>query len=402
MAKFHYIASNLAGKVIEGDITAESSAAVLGWMSGQGLRPVAIKEVKIKAWLNRSLSDSIGIEDKVFLTKYLALMLKVGTDLFRAIDILVADFDKPAVKTLLLEIRETIGKGQPLHTAFARRPTDFSPVFVSLIKAGEQSGNLDKVFDRLSKDTEKEKQLRSRVKSALIYPVILVGMSLTILFLMVTLVLPKIAETFMTGNVQPPTFSRIVFAIGLFLRDHLLIILPVLIASIISLIFFLAKTKSGRRVWTQIVNHTPVVKGVVKKMALQRLAMTFSSLLRSGTPILDALEISADAVGSDELSSTLRRIARDGVAKGLTVGEAFRRESYFPRIVSNLISVSEQAGHMEEVLETLAEFYEVEVDASIKNLVAFLEPVLLLCIGIVIAVIALAIIVPVYQLIGQV
>ena len=402
MARFHYIASNMEGKILEGDIAADNSAAVLGWMSDQGLKPIAIKEIKEKSWMRKSLGESISIEDKVFLTKYLALMLRVGTDLFKAIDILVSDFDKPSVKSLLLEVKDTLGKGQPLYTAFLKRPNDFSSVFVSLIRAGEESGNLESVFSRLSKDTEKEKELRSRIKSALIYPVILVGLSLVILFLMVTLALPKIAETFLTGDVQPPLFSRIVFGTGLFLRDNMLIILPAFSILVFALFFFFAKTKVGKGVWARIINNTPVIKGVIKKMALQRFARTLSSLMRSGTPILDALEISADAVGSIELSSVLRRIAREGLAKGLTMGEAFRKEPYFPKTVSNLIGVSEQAGHMEDVLETLGEFYEGEIDSSIKTLVAFLEPMLLLVIGIVIATIALAIIVPVYQLVGTI
>jgi len=381
---------------------ADNSAAVLGWMSSQGLKPVAIKEIKERSWMKKTIGETLSIEDKVFLTKYLALMLKVGTDLFRAIDILAADFDKPAVKSLLAEIKDIIGKGQPLYTAFARHPKDFSQVFVSLVKAGEESGNLESVFARLSRDTEKEKDLRSRIKGALIYPIILVGLSLTILFLMVTFALPKIAETFLTGDVEPPLFSRIVFSVGLFLRNNLLIILPVFLAAIIAFFFFFSRTSVGRSVWTRIINNIPIIRGVLKKMAIQRFAATLSSLMRSGTPILDALEISADAVGSAELSATLRRIAREGITKGLTMGEAFRREAYFPKIVSNLIGVSEQAGHMEDVLETLAGFYENEVDSSIKTLVAFLEPMLLLVIGVVVAIIALAIIVPVYQLVGQI
>jgi type II secretory pathway component PulF len=402
MARFHYIASNMSGGVLEGDIMADNSAAVLGWMSSQGLKPVAIKEIKERSWMKKTIGETLSIEDKVFLTKYLALMLKVGTDLFRAIDILAADFDKPAVKSLLAEIKDIIGKGQPLYTAFARHPKDFSQVFVSLVKAGEESGNLESVFARLSRDTEKEKDLRSRIKGALIYPIILVGLSLTILFLMVTFALPKIAETFLTGDVEPPLFSRIVFSVGLFLRNNLLIILPVFLAAIIAFFFFFSRTSVGRSVWTRIINNIPIIRGVLKKMAIQRFAATLSSLMRSGTPILDALEISADAVGSAELSATLRRIAREGITKGLTMGEAFRREAYFPKIVSNLIGVSEQAGHMEDVLETLAGFYENEVDSSIKTLVAFLEPMLLLVIGVVVAIIALAIIVPVYQLVGQI
>ncbi|MBU2101602.1 type II secretion system F family protein [Patescibacteria group bacterium] len=402
MAKFHYIASNIQGKMIEGDITAGSAASVLGWMSDQGLRPVSVKETEVGSWMKKSFKESINMEDKVFITKYLALMLRVGTDLFKAIDILVADFDKQAVKSLLLEIKDTLGKGQPLYTAFANHPNEFSPVFVSLIRAGEETGNLEEAFGRLSKDIEKEKALKSKVKAALIYPVILVGLSLTILFLMVTFALPKIAETFIGGDAEIPTFSRIVFSTGLFFRNYILVILPIFATATFGMFYFFSKTTGGKKIGARIIASTPVIKGVVKKMAIQRFAGTLASLLKSGTPILDALEVTADAVGSSELEAVLRRIAREGIKKGLTVGEAFRKEPYFPKVVANLIGVSEQAGHMEDVLETLAEFYEGEIDSSIKTLVSFLEPMLLLVIGIIVAIIALAIIVPVYQLVGQI
>lgn len=402
MARYHYIASDANGQVVEGDVEAQSSAAVLGWMSDQGLSPVSVKAKEKKNIFKRNLGDKVTVEDKVFITKYLALMLRVGTDLFRAIDILVADFDKPSVKSILLEVKDSLGKGQPLHTAFANHPKDFSPVFVSLIKAGEQSGNLEEVFEKLSRDLEKQKELQSKIKSSLIYPFILVGLSLVVLFLMITIALPRIAETFLTGGVDPPTFSKIVFSMGIFLRDYMWLALPLIIGGIIGLWYFFAKTAGGKKVARRIVMRTPVVKDVVQKIALQRFATTLASLMKSGTPILDALEITADSVGSGELKSVLQRVSRDGIAKGLTVGEAFRRETYFPRVVVNLISVSEKAGHMEEVLQTLSDFYESEIDSSIKILVSFLEPVLLLVIGVVVGLIALAIIVPVYQLVGTI
>ena len=403
MPRFHYIASDKSGRVVEGDMVAQSEASVLGWMSDQDLKPVAIKTLDKKNIFTKSIGgDKITLEDKVFITKYLALMLRVGTDLFKAIDILVADFEKQAVKSFLLEVKDSLGKGQPLHTAFERHPKEFSPVFISLIKAGEASGNLEAVFERLSGDLEKENELRSRIKSSMIYPFILVGLSLVVLFLMVSLALPRIAETFLNGGIDPPAFSRAVFSMGLFIRDYMWLVLPLILISAFSTWYFFAKTLSGKRVGQQIIRKTPVVKDVVLKISLQRFAATLASLLRSGMPILDAIEVTANAVGSEQLKTVLMRISRDGIAKGMTVGEAFRKETYFPRVVVNLVAISEQTGHMDEVLETLSKFYESEIDGSIKILVSFLEPVLLLVIGVVVGLIALAIIVPVYQLVGQI
>jgi type II secretory pathway component PulF len=402
--RFHYVASAPTGKMIEGDIDAGAPAQVLEWMAGQGYKPISIKAItaeSAKGWKG-AIGQKITLADKVFLTKYLALMLKVGTDLFRAIDILINDFDKPILKTFLVEVRESLSQGKPFYTTFANYPQYFSSVIVNLIKAGEKSGNLENVFDNVSTNLEKDQDLQNRVKAALIYPVILVGVAMLVLTLMVVFVLPRIANVFSQTGVRPPLFSRIVFAIGLFFGSYSYIVIPLFIATAVFLWYFFFKNKIGRAMRSRILAKTPVVKNIIQRLAIQRFASTFASLLRAGLPIIEAIEITASAVGSDELKEALLRIAKEGIAKGLTVGEAFRRETYFPRVVTNLIAISEKAGHMEEVLETLSDFYASEVDASVKVLVSFLEPVLLLSLGLVIGLIALAVIVPIYQLVSTI
>ena len=170
---------------------------------------------------------------------------------------------------------------------------------------------------------------------------------------------------------------------------------------IVSLWYLFAKTASGKRILYQFALKLPVIKTVLKQIALQRFAATLSSLLRAGLPILDSLEITAQTVGFGELKDSLMRISREGVAKGLTIGEAFRREAVFPRVVVNLMAISEKAGHIEDILSTLANFYGGEIEAAIKTMVSFLEPALLVGIGIIIGTIAISIIVPIYQLVGQ-
>lgn len=402
--RYHYVASIASGKIIEGDIDVGSPSLVLKWMAEQGYKPISIKALTAetpKGW--RSLfGQKITLTDKVFLTRYLSLMLKVGTDLFRAIDILIGDFDKPILKSFLVEVREALSQGKPFYSTFSRYPRFFSPVIVNLIKAGEKSGNLENVFSNVSGNLEKDQELQNKVKAALIYPIILVGVSVMVLILMVVFVLPKIATVFSQTGVRPPLFSRVVFAIGLFFGQYSYIVIPLFLASVVFFWYFFFKNKIGRDVRSRILSKTPVIKNIVQQLAIQRFASTFASLLRAGLPILEALEITAGAVGSDELRDSLMRISKEGVAKGLTVGEAFRRETYFPRVVTNLIAISEKAGHMEDVLETLSDFYASEVDASVKILVSFLEPVLLLSLGLVIGLIALAIIVPIYQLVSTI
>ena len=400
---FHYIAAQHDGKVTEGDIDASTANDVLAILANRGMRPISLKVAKASsAGLGKRIfGQKITVDDKVFLTKYLALMLRVGTDLFKAIDILIDDFEKVAVKALLLEIRSNLEKGQPFYLTFSKYPRYFSSAFVNLIKAGESSGNLENVFNELSVSLQKEQELRRKIKAAITYPLILLVAASLMLMFLIMFALPKISSVFLSSSVQPPLFSRIVFAMGNFASSHIASILITIGLSIVSCWLALTRSIHLRRLVRRLLMKTPVIKTILRQIAFQRFATTLASLLKAGLPILDSLEITADAVGYDELRLSLLRIAREGIAKGVGIGEAFRRESIFPRVIANLMEISERAGHIEDALMTLSTFYESEIDSSIKVLLSFLEPILLFGIGIVIGSIALAIIVPIYQLIGN-
>ncbi len=401
--KFHYVAYDKDGRKLEDDFIAEATSEVIHYLTNKGLKPVSIEAQKATAAdpSRRVFGQKITINDKIFLTKYLALMLKVGTDIFKAIDILIHDFNKPVLKSLLVEVRTNLEKGQPLYTTFARYPHYFSAVFINLIKAGESSGNLEQAFADLNVSLEKEKDLKGKIKAALIYPLLLLGLSFVILIFLITFALPKIAAVFEGGGIQPPVFSRIVFAVGLYLGNHIVIIIPSIVAVLALIAIFFLKMSLGKKVLAYLGARLPVFKGVVERVALQRFATTLSSLMKSGLPILNSLEITAGAVNHAGIRHALERIAREHIPKGITLGESFRREPAFPSVVSNLIGISERTGHLDEILQTLSGFYEAEVESSLKTLVAFIEPMLLLVIAVVVGTIALSIIVPIYQLVGQ-
>ena len=398
--KFKYIASQPDGKIIENEINAEDTAEVLNFLVTHGLKPVSIKPVGggIIGGSRMIFQRSINLTDKIFLSKYLALMLKIGMGLLQAVNILIEDFDKPAMKSFLLEIRAGIEKGQPFYLAFARYPKVFNQAYVNLIKAGEASGNLEKVCEELTISLSKEKALRDQIRSALIYPILLLVMSVLILIFLVMFAIPKIAGVFMESGFNPPLFSKIVFSVGLFFGKFGIYILGVMVVGGFALLYAYKSTLFFRKLISGFINELPVVRKLLNKIALQRFAATLSSLIKAGMPLTDALEITAQTVSQPELREALIRISREGLARGLTVGEAFRREPFFPKVVVNLIGISEKAGHIEDVLGTLADFYASEIDSSLKTLVSFLEPALLLFIGVVIGLIALAIIIPIYQL----
>ncbi|MDP1706621.1 MAG: type II secretion system F family protein [bacterium] len=395
--QYKYLASQPDGKIVEGEMEAKDVAAVLDFLAKQGFRPINLQPVEKNNFFTRIFQTKINLTDQIFLSKYLALMLRIGTGLLQAINVLITDFDKPAIKALLLEIRANVERGLPLYSTFARYPKIFSQVYINLVKTGEASGNLDRVFEDVTELLSKQKDLRDQIKSALTYPVILLVGSLAILFFLTTYALPKIAGVFSQSGFQMPVFSRIVFGVGLFMGQHIFLIFGIL-AVVIMLIVYLAKTS---KIFSSIMSELPVVRDLFKKIALQRFAATMTSLIKAGLPMTEALEITAQAVSNVELQAALERISREGLAKGLTIGDAFRKEVYFPRVVVNLVAISEKAGRIEEVLAVLSDFYIKEIDSNLKTLVSFLEPFLLIFIGGIIGLIAVSVIIPIYQLTTQ-
>ena len=395
---YRYLASDKTGKMTEGEIDADNVGQVLQYLAGKELRPVNVTSTGEEIKSLRGIFGGIRTSDKVFLTKYLSLMLRVGTDLLSAINILLADFEKPAVRSILLEIRDNLSRGRPFFEAFANHPKVFSPVFINLVKAAEASGNLQQTFEDLSESLQREAELKNHILSALIYPLILLFAATAITLFLVIFAIPRIAKVFTDSGITPPIFSRIVFGIGLFVNEHLLLLAIMVFGLGVPAVIFFTQHPIGRRLLDRAVVRMPLLKGLYREIAIQRFAATLSSLMQAGLPILNAVRITADVVGSEEYKMSLIRITDEGLAKGLTIGEAFRRETIFPRVVVNLVAISEKAGHLAEVLGTLAEFYASSIDAKIRALVSVLEPMLLMGMGLVVGSIALAIIVPIYQL----
>jgi type II secretory pathway component PulF len=400
---FHYTATNKEGRLIENSGDFKDSETLLEHIKNQGLTPISIKAAKtLSGGIGKGvIGNPINLTDKIFLTKYLALMLKSGTDLFKAIDILIADFQKPAMKMLLMEVRQNLEKGLPFYTTFQSYPNIFSPVFTSLVRAGEASGNLERIFFDLSRSQEKERELKQKIKSALTYPILLVAASLGILVLLVTFAIPRISSMFNTGDMKIPPVTKAIFALSDFMSNHGLAVFGVIIGVIIFLVIFFKKTNPGKKIFNRIIYKMPVINKVMQKNSYQRFCSTFGSLMRAGLPILENLEITALTVGNDEMKEAVIRIGREGLAKGLTMGDAFRKEPVFPQTIRTLVAVGEKAGHTEDIFGTLTEFYETEVDMSVKSLVSLVEPLMLLIMGVMVGGIALAVILPVYQFVGQ-
>ena len=398
--RYNYTAVDRAGARTQGELDAETLDLALRQLAAQDLRPVTV----VPAGERRSgggggfFKGKITTADKVFLTRYLSLMLKVGTDLLSAVDILIEDFQKPAVREFLQQVKRNLAQGQQFYIAFAAYPNVFSPVFVNLVKAAEQSGTLQTTFEQLTNQLQRDEEVNRQVKTAMVYPAILLVVAVIIIVFLSLFALPRISKVFSDTSITPPLFSRIVFAFGGFVGDQIYFIAGFGIIAALSFYFGVIRTVTGRRLLQRALSNLPVVSNIYRDLAVQRFASTLSSLLKAGLPIIDSIHITADVVGIDSFQVALRRIADQGLARGMSIADSFRREVVFPSVITNLIAISENAGHLEEVLGTIAEFSATNIQASNKSHVAFLEPMLLLVMGMMVAVVALAIIIPIYQL----
>lgn len=400
---FHYVAQDKQGRVKEGHVSQPNLQAVLDFLASQNLKPISIRPIMLERSKKgiKLRRDLLSLTDKVFLTKYLALMLKVGTDLFSAIDILIEDFESGPARRFLLEIRSNLEKGQPFYLAFQNHPDYFSQVVINLIKAGESAGNLEKTLEQVSSDLEREKELSSKVKSALVYPMILVAASFFMIIFLATFAIPKLSQMFLTTGQSIPAYSRLVLNVGMFLNRNLIWVILICIGLPLGLFFYFTRNKKGKIYFSSLLEKIPVVKNLVEKMALERFASVLGSLIKAGMPIIQAVEVTAQAVGNPKYEAALTRIAKEYLARGMSIGDSFKKEKIFPAIISNLLAIGEKAGHTEEILHTLSTFYESEIDVALKTLVSFIEPALLVIIGVIVGGIALSLIVPVYQLVGQ-
>src|SRR3989338_4208638 len=259
---YQYSAADKNGKIVEAQMEADNLNQVLHFLSQKELKPLSVKPIKTSGGGFLGLSGGITLSDKLFLARYLSLMLKVGTDLLSAINILISDFEKPAMRNFLLEVRENLSSGRPFYQAFANYPRTFSPVLVNLVKAAEVSGNLQQTFEDLSISLQREAELRNKIRSAMVYPIILTVMAFIIIGFLVTFALPKIADAFLQAGIKPPLFSRIVFGIGLFVGDNIIWLSTSLLSIVSFAVYFFWKNPVGRRVASRILESLPFIKNI--------------------------------------------------------------------------------------------------------------------------------------------
>lgn len=400
---FSYTVTTQEGAVRRGVMEGPNSAAIFDMLIREGLSVVSVREAAAKKEGGKKiiLFGRIKFYEYIYFVDRLATMLKVGYPITEAVEVLRKDTGNPILQEILLQAKFGIEKGQPLSSVLVKYQKYFSPIFISLIRAGESSGTLEKVLDHLALQLKKDYDLRKKVKSALVYPVFLLVLTTIVMLGMFIFIMPKLTKIFSQSGVELPVTTKILLGISNILSYNI----PLTIIAAASLSVFivtLLRSRTGKGILTQVGFRLPVVKKLIRQIVLARFSRTLSSLLASGIPILESLDLAADAAGGSRYEKVIRE-SKKGLERGIPLSAILGKEpDLFPNLMLSMISVGEKSGELDNILRKVADFYEVEVESSLKDFVTFLEPAMLFFIAIAIGFLALAIITPIYSLVGSV
>lgn len=400
--EFLYTIATQEGTTRKGVLEAESAKGAVAALRAQGFVVLSLKMKKeARAFgkkFRRRLTRFPTIQ-RVFFARHLALILRAGLPIDKALQILQSQERNTSVRRVLQEMLALIQRGESFSSTLARYPTMFSLLFVSVVRWGEIGGTLVESLEHLASQLEKDHDLRVKVRSAFVYPVIVIGATFALGVIMAIFILPRLIGLFEALRVDLPLSTRLFLATARFFLRYgifVLIVFPVFIIG--TTVFF--RAKFARPFVHRVLLRLPVFGPLVQQVNLARFDRILGSLIRSGIPIVEALEITSQSLGNllfQRALTSLKNTAREGVPLGREIG----RYPLFPPIQAQMIVVGEATGRLSEVLLYLAEFTERDVDARTKNLSVAIEPMLLIFIGVIVGGVAVAVITPIYQLVGS-
>lgn len=396
--KFIYTALTKEGTKESGTLEAKSQEAAGHELKARGLIPTELhpqNNYSFAAFV--SAFSSVKLADKIVFIEDLSVMLKSGIPVSRSLDILVKQTKNRKFMKTLIELHQAVENGTSLHEAMAVYPQVFSEIFVSMIKVGELSGNLDQSLDYLRTQLEREADLKSHVRGAMIYPSVIVVTMVIIAIVMSIFVLPKLTSVFKEFGAQLPFATRVVIFISDFMAGNALVVIVGILLAVAGLVAGL-RTQAGKRVLYAVVLRMPILNPVIKKISLARFTRILGSLLKSGIPIVESLKVSGESSPNPFYREALLATAEE-VKVGQPLTHSLGQNTLlFPVLVVQMLEVGEETGSLEAILGQLAVHFEAEVDATLKNFSSIIEPLLLLVIGGVVGALAYALIIPIYSI----
>lgn len=399
METFNYLIVDKDGARRRGKIEALDAQKAAAILREKGYVVVRLKPaIKRPGLFGGGWFQKISEVEKTNFTRLLATMINTGLPITVALQNLQDQSDNPKMKGVIADILRDVQGGSSLSQALEKHPQVFSPIFVSLVRTGEESGNLDQTLLRLAQTLEREREFRGKLKSAMIYPVIVIVAMGGVVALMMIVVIPRISEVYQEANAPLPLPTRVlIFVSNIIARGWLPLL--ILIGGAFYLVRTLRKTVQGEKFFSELTFRTPVFGRLNQEIILTRLTRTLGVLVGSGVSILDALRLTAQAVGDNAYQDELV-VAADGVERGSSLSTGLQSSERFPPILSQMIAVGEDTGTLDEVLSKLASFFETESEYAIRNLTAVMEPLIIIVLGVGVTLLAAAIILPLFNLVN--
>jgi len=396
--KFAYKATR-EGKSVTGSIEASTREAALSSLSKQGLRPLLVEPEGKKLSLSLfSRQKKVKLQTLVIFTRQLSTMITAGVPLARGLATLQNNPD-PYFRKVLAAVTKEVEGGTPLGDAFAKYPNIFSDVFVNMIKAGEEGGILDEILKRLAVQVEQDASIRKKVKGAMMYPTVILSITVIAFFGIMFFIMPKIGKiiTDLGGpHAQLPVYTRALLSASQFCKQYALFIIPAFVI-LVMLVMRYIKTPKGKYQFHALMLRTPILNKIIIKVAIARFSRTFASLMGAGVGVLEALEVTGGAIGNKVIEKELKAAA-EAVKNGRQLSEELRNSPHFPQIVPEMLAVGEETGQIDTVLVKVADFYEEEVKTTIDSLTSIIEPVMIIIIGSGVGVIAASVMGPIASL----
>ncbi len=382
---FDYKVRDRGGSLVEGQLEGDSMALVVKRLREMGYMPISVtpkSAVNLKTEIKiPGLSDRVKLREVAVVTRQLSTMVDSGLSVVRSLGILVSQVDNPTLARVLGEVRLDLEHGSSLSAACAKHPKIFSHLFCTLVQAGEIGGNLDEVLKSLADTIEKQAQLNRTIRSAMTYPSVVLGVMVVIFTAMIVFIVPVFQNLFTSLGGKLPFPTRVLIKISQIITSPwVLLIIAMVVGAIIGVRKWIS-TEEGRRKWDRLVLKPPVFGSLFHKVALARVTGTLASLISSGVPILESLDICSDIAGNRTVGDVLIE-AKNGVRQGRPLADPLREhEEVIPALVVQMIEVGEQTGALDGMLKKVAEFYDQEVEVTVNNLTALLEPLLTVVMG---------------------
>lgn len=401
MPVFEYRGLNKAGKNIRGTVDSENLRGARVKLKKDGIFVVDLKAKgsdEKKAGKNRSRGStkSVGVEDISMMTRQMATLIKSNIPLVEALGAVSDQVENPTLRETMSQLRDMVNEGGTLHKSLEKYPNVFSKIYISMVEAGEASGNLDIILLRLAEFSEAQDELTKKVKAAMIYPALMLFFTLGMLVVLFIFVIPKITEIFEQSDMQLPWYSKLVIDFSGFLVNwwHVLGISGVLLFMLFQQ---WKRTPKGSQQWDTIILKIPKVGKLARMVAVSRFTRTLSTLLAGGVPMLFAMDIVKNVVNNYVLEKAISE-ARDNISEGESVAVPLKKSNQFPPIVIHMISIGEKTGEIEQMLTQVSDSYDFQVKTSIQGLTSVLEPIMIVVMGCVVGIVIFAIMVPIFEM----